>query len=173
MTLSRPEEPFIEECFFLSVLPFSRRRPCKLTLARGASRASGDGHLLRVSPSCHWLLSHHRRRDSARRRRPVETPVHASWKPELPVRASLDPTVTGLFPRNAVAWGRLCPSTSVTRLSNVGSHSAGAIHARHDDPCGVARSSRRFSRLRRGAPCEGDATLVSSGVWCGLSDVPS
>jgi hypothetical protein len=26
MTLSRPEEPFIEECFFLSVLPFSRRR---------------------------------------------------------------------------------------------------------------------------------------------------
>jgi hypothetical protein len=173
MTLSRPEEPFIEECFFLGVPPFSGRRLVRARAHPRSQRASRDGHLLRVSPSCHRLLSLRHPRDSARGCRPVEIPVHASWKPELPVHASLDPTVTGLFPRNAVAWGRLCPSTSVTRLSNVGSHSAGAIHARHDDPCGVARSSRRFSRPRCVTPCEGDATLVSGGVWCGLSDVPS
>jgi len=65
--------------------------------------------------------------------------THAS-KPELLARASLDPAVTD-FLAALLRGGRLGPSTSVTRLSNVGSRSTGAIHARHDDPCGVARTS--------------------------------
>jgi hypothetical protein len=69
----------------------------ELALARGA------GALPEMAISC---ASHRRvtgrfrvrrHRDSARWRRPVEIPVHASWKPELPVRASLDPTVTGFL----------------------------------------------------------------------------
>lgn len=69
---------------------------CELALTRGA------GALPEMAISC---ASHRRvtgrfrvrrHRDSARWRRPVEIPVHASWKPELPVRASLDPTVTGV-----------------------------------------------------------------------------
>lgn len=69
---------------------------CELALTRGA------GALPEMAISC---ASHRRvtgrfrvrrHRDSARWRRPVEIPVHASWKPELPVCASLDPTVTGV-----------------------------------------------------------------------------
>jgi hypothetical protein len=61
----------------------------------------------------------------------------------------------------------MCPSTSVTRLSNVGSRSAGAIHARHDDPCGVARPSRRFpvssrSPLRRRRDTRAERRVVRS-----------
>lgn len=65
--------------------------------------------------------------------------THAS-KPELLAHASLDPAVTG-FPAALLRGAGSGPSTSVTRLSNVGSRSTGAIHARHDDPCGVARTS--------------------------------
>lgn len=51
--------------------------------------------------------------------------------------------------RSPASLQRCCrarmPFDFCNELSNVGSHSAGAIPARRDGPCGVARSGRRFS----------------------------
>lgn len=138
----------------------------ELALARGA------GALPEMAISC---ASHRRvtgrfrvrrHRDSARWRRPVEIPVHPPWKPELP-RARFSGSDGHRRSRSAAARGRMCPSTSVTRLSNVGSRSTGAIHARHDDPCGVARPSRRFpvssrSPLRRRRDTRAERRVVRS-----------
>jgi len=105
-------------------------------LARFQRRPS-PAHPTAVSPAAFAFRRH---RDSARWRLLVEIPVHARLETGASCARFFGPSGHRL-PRSAAAWGRLCPSTSVTKLSNVGSRSTGAIHARHNDPCGVARTS--------------------------------
>lgn len=115
-----------------------------LPLARSSTRGAGALPETAVSCATHRRVTScfrvRRHRDSARWRLLVEIPVHARLETGASCARFFGSSGHRL-PRSAAAWGRLSPSTSVTRLSNVGSRSTGAIHARHDDPCGVARTS--------------------------------